>query len=133
MLLGHIFQSTEAWRKLSSVSMSPAIAYQILKYTKRVADEYDIAEKQRVALLYDITGGKEGEEVRLEADDPKFAGYVQRLNEIMSQEVDFKPLELSLEGIVAELDAKDVTLTVSDLAKLEPFFSDAVDSTPADA
>ena len=133
MLLGQIFQSIEAWRKLSSVSMSPVIAYKILKYTKRIADEYDIAEKQRVALLYAITGTKQGQEVRLESTDPKFIEYVQKLDEIMSQEVDFSLLELSLEGTVDDLSGKDIMLSASDLAKLEPFFSDAGDSDREEA
>jgi len=122
MLLGQIFQSIEAWRKLSSVNMKPSIAYAILKYTKLVFDEHAIVEKQRVALLREVTGTKDGEIAKIEPDSPKFGEFVTKLNEIMSQESSLEEIDLDLSQVVVALDGKDDALSVSDLAMLEPFF-----------
>ncbi len=126
MLLGTIFQSVEAWQKLSSISMKPKIAYAVLKYTKVIGDEHAIIEKQRVALLHDITDTKDREDVRVEPGTPEFKEYVKRLNEVMSQESTVEQIAIDLKDVVEALDEKDETLTVRDLAILEPFFSDYI-------
>ena len=122
MNLGTVFQSIDSWRKLSGVNLKPKIAYAILKYTKLVSAEYEIVAKQRMALLYEITGTKEGDEVRLEPDDPVFPDFVTKVNEIMSQESTLKTINLGLEEVVDALNGKDDVLSVTDLAMLEPFF-----------
>jgi len=122
MLLGQIFQSMPSWRKLSAVNMKPAVAYKILKYTKAVDAEYEVAEKQRVALIHEITGTKEGEQASIEPDSPMMPEYVGKLNEIMSQEVSLQKIDLDFDEVVSVLDGKDDVLSVSDLAMLEPFF-----------
>jgi len=122
MLLGQIFQSIEAWKKLSAVNMKPAVAYKILKYTKLVAAEHEIAEKQRIALIHDVTSTEEGAEAKIEPGSPEFVEYVTKFNEVMSQESDLPKVEIALDTIVAALDGKDDVLSVSDLAALEPFF-----------
>jgi len=132
MLLGQIFQSLDSWRKLSSVNLKPKIAYAILKYTKLVSDEHAIAEKQRVALIHEITATKEGEDAKIEPGTPEFAEYVAKVNEIMLQESSLDPINLELEEVVNALDGKDDVLSISDLALLEPFFS-SPDTGPEDA
>ena len=124
MLLGQIFQSVEAWRKLAGINMKPKLAYKVLKYTKKVSAEYEIAEKQRVALIHEITCTKEGEEVKIEPGTPGIAVYVEKFNEVMLTESTLDKIDLALGDVVDAVDEKDETLSMSDLALLEPFFSD---------
>lgn len=122
MLLGEIFQSVAAWQKLSAINMKPKLAYKILKYTKKVYVEHDVAEKQRVALIHEITGTKEGEKAKVEPGSPEFKEYIGRFNEIMATESDLKLLDIDFEEVVNASDEKDGSLAVKDLALLEPFF-----------
>lgn len=122
MLLGTIFQSISAWQKLSAIPLKPRIAYQILKYTKLVGDEHALAEKQRVALIHELTDTKEGEDAKLEPNTPEFAAYVARFNEIMQTESDLKPIDMELREVIDALDDKEESLSVQDLVLLEPFF-----------
>jgi len=122
MLLGQVFQSIVAWQKLSAIPLKPKIAYAILKYTRKVTDEHALAEKQRVALIHEITGTKDGEEAKIEPNTPEFSEYVTRFNEIMATESDLEQIDMDLEDVVNALDDKDEALSVSDLAMLEPFF-----------
>lgn len=131
LLLGQIFQSIESWRKLSSVNLKPKIAYAILKYTKLVSAEHEVAEKQRVALIREITGTIHGEDAKVEPGTPEFMEYVEKFNEIMSQKSDLPKIDLDLETVVEALDGKDDVLSVADLANLEPFFAtDLVPTIP---
>lgn len=123
MQLGQIFQSIESWRKIASVNLKPKIAYAILKYTKLVSAEHEIADKQRVALIHEITGTKDGENASIEPNTPEFTEYVKKVGEVMSQESDLPGLALSFDEVIDALDGKDNVLSVSDLAILEPFFS----------
>lgn len=122
MLLGEIFQSIAAWQKLSAVNMKPKLAYKILKYTKLVSAEHAIAEKQRVALIHEVTNTKEGEEAKIEPDTPEFVEYAQKFQAIMLTESDLKQLDMDFEEVVNAVDEKDESLAVGDLAMLEPFF-----------
>lgn len=131
MLLGQIFSSIESWRKLSSVNLKPKVAYAILKYTKLIGDEHAIVEKQRVALIHEITATKDGEDVKIEPGSSEFAEYVTKFNEIMSQESTLEPIDLKLEEVVNALDGKDDVLSITDLAMLEPFFASS-DIKPSD-
>lgn len=124
MLLGQIFQSIESWRKLSSLCITPKTAYKILKYTKLVGAEHEIAEKQRVALIHEITGTKDGEDAKIEPESSEFVEYVKRFNEIMLQEVDLPKIDLKMDDIIEAIPDNNDTLTVSDFAMLEPFFAD---------
>ncbi len=123
MLLGTIYQSVEAWRKLSSVNMHPMTASKILRYTKLVEAEYAVADKQRVALIHEITETKDGEDAKIEPGTPEFTTYVERLNEVMVVESTLKLIRgVSLEDVLKSIGDKDDVLSVFDLALLEPFF-----------
>ena len=123
MKLGEIFQSIEAWRKLSSINMKPKLAYKVLKYTQLISDEHAIAEKQRVALFREVTKTKDGEDTKIEPGTPEFTKFVTGFNEIMSQESSLEKIDLELGTIIEALDGKDDALSVADLAVLEPFFT----------
>lgn len=123
MRLGTVFQSIEAWRKLSGITMRPRVAYRILKYTKLITAEYELAEKQRVALIHEVTGTEEGQEVKIEPGTPEFLAYVEKFNVVMETECDLKLLEMDFEEVVEAADKKDDVLTIGDLALLEQFFN----------
>ena len=122
MLLGQIYQSMEAWKKLSALTMKPFIAYQVLKYTKLVSAEYAVADAQRIALIHEITNTKDGEDAKIEPQSPEFAQYVEKLNEVMTVESSLEQCAIPLEEILKAIGDKDEVLTIQDLALLEPFF-----------
>lgn len=122
MNCGNVFGSIKAWQKLSAVSMKPLLAYKILKYTKEVAAEHDVIEKQRLAMVYKITGAQPGQEIRLDPDTEEFTEYVTRLQEILAVETNLKPIELDFEEVIKSVDKENESLSISDLAVLEPFF-----------
>lgn len=132
MLLGQIFQSIAAWQKLSAVNMKPKLAYKILKYTKLITAEHEIAEKQRVALIHEITGTEEGQDAKIEPNTSEFAAYVQKFNEVMLTESALQKLDMDFGDVVDAVDNKDEMLTVNDLAMLEPFFLSSEIDPPED-
>jgi hypothetical protein len=122
MKLGEVFGSVAAWRKLSGINMKPKLAYKILKYTKLVSAEADIAEKQRVSLIHEITGTEDGQEAKIEPNTPELTAYAEKFNEVLLMESDLQQLDVDFEEVVDAVDEKDESLTVNDLAMLEPFF-----------
>jgi len=124
MKLGNIYQSIQAWQILSALKMEPQTAYRVLKYSKLVSAEYDIAEKQRVALIREITGTADGVDATIEPDTPEFTDYVTRFNEILATESDLPLYNGSLFDVLAAIGKnQENELSVQDLGKLEPFFS----------
>jgi len=126
MLLGQIFQSTNSWAKLSRVNMKPKIALTILRYSKAVSAEYDLVEEKRKALIHEITKTEPGTEAKIEPGSDDLAEYVNRFNEILQLDSSVEQIQLKLSEAVDAVDEKDETLTVQDLAVLEPFFDDYV-------
>ena len=124
MRLGQLFSSVTAWQKLSAIPLKPSVAYKLLKYTRFVSAEHEIAEKQRVALIHEITGTAAGQDAKIEPGSEEFVEYAEKFNEIMATEIKFEQIKLNLEDVVELLDDKPDALSVSDLALLEPFFWD---------
>lgn len=123
MKLGHIYQSIQAWQTLSALKMEPQTAYRILKYAKLVSVEYDIAEKQRVALIREITGTADGVDATIEPGTDQFADYVARFNEILATDSDLVNYNGSLFDVLAAIGKNQTNeLSVQDLGKLEIFF-----------
>lgn len=124
MLLGEVFQAMNSWRALAVVKMQPQMAYKVLKYVRLVSAEWEIIEKQRVALIYEVSGAVEGRDVKLEPDSEEFAEYVKKFNEVLQTESDLKEFRGSLDGVMAAVrDDDGNVLSVSDLATLEGFFA----------
>lgn len=122
MNCGSVFGSINAWRKLSGINMKPLLALKILRYTKIVAAEHDVIEKLRLAMVYEITGAQPGTEIKLEPETREFKEYLIKLQEILAVETNLKPIELDFKEVVKSVDEKDESLSISDLAALEPFF-----------
>ncbi len=126
MKCAEVFRSLAAWRKLSNVPMKPRYALGILRYTKIVSAEYDNIDKLRVALAYRVSGAEEGSVVKIEPDTPEAVQFGLGFSEILQQDADIMPIYgISLDAIVHAMGDKEDSLTVSDLALLEPFFSDS--------
>lgn len=124
MNLGTIFQSVESWRKLSAINMRPKVAFAVLKYSKKVGAEFELIEERRKALIYEVTGAKPGTDVRVEPDSKELRAYLEKFNELLAIESDLEQVDLNLSDAIEAVDEKDETLTVRDLAVLEPFFVD---------
>lgn len=131
MQLGEVFQAMNSWRALAVVKMQPQMAYKVLKYVKLVSAEFEIVEKQRVALIYEVSGAVEGQDVRLEPDSEEFAEYLKRFNEILQTESDLVKFPGWLDEVMSAIrDDESNVLSVSDLATLEGFFEGAREEEP---
>ncbi len=122
MKLGEIYQSIGVWQKLANINMKAGIAYKVLKYIKLVTAEYEIAEKQRVALIHEITSTVDGEDASIEPNTPEVVEYGNKVNVIMATESDLKPFAMDFKEVVDAVDEKDESLSIQDLSMLVPFF-----------
>lgn len=129
MKCGEVHRSIQAWRKLSSIPLEPLKGLRILRYMKLVTAEYDVIEKQRVAIIRDIAGVKEGEDVYIEPKGIEYPQCVKRINELMNTNAELAQIRMSLDAVAAALDGKENVLSVADLAALEPFFQSPGDAT----
>lgn len=128
MRLGEILNSIQSWQALSAMKMEPKIAYRLMKYMKQFMVEFEIVEKQRVNLIREITNTKEGQNARIEPNTEEFVKYVSEFGEILRTESDLKQLNLYLNEVLdAIYPDKEVSLSMQDIALLEPFFSEPQD------
>jgi len=124
MKLGDVFQATSAWNNLGTMKMRPRMAYLVLKYIQALSAEQEVIEKQRVALIHELTNTKEGENAKIEPGTLEFRQYAERFNDILATQCDVQPFEYSLDQVVEGLDEDEGnSLSAQDLAFLEPFFS----------
>jgi hypothetical protein len=119
MKLLNVLQSINAWKKLSLVNMKPRIALEVLRFNQRIADEHAIILKKQAALVAGVPDANE--------DTPEVMKLNAEFNEFLSQDSSLTPIYLTLNELVGAVDEKDETLTIQDLAFLEPFFKGYVD------
>jgi hypothetical protein len=119
MKLLNVLQSINAWKKLSLVNMKPRIALEVLRFNQRIADEHAIILKKQAALVAGVPDANE--------DTPEVMKLNAEFNEFLSQDSALTPMYLTLNELVGAVDEKDETLTIQDLAFLEPFFKGYVD------
>jgi hypothetical protein len=123
--LGEIFNGFQSWQALASVKMEPKIAYRIMKYIRKIVSEYEIIDKQRIALIHEITDTKESEPAKIEPDTQQFFDYLSRFNEVLSIDSDLEPVELYLNEVLEAIyPNQEVSLSPQDMLLLEPFFSE---------
>jgi len=123
MKLGDIYQTASSWHALSAMKMQPQMAHKIMKYARLVFQEYDLIEKQRIAIVREITGTNSGQEARIEPDTVQFNEYVRRFNEVLNVESELKPFGDELDSVLDSLGkSQENLLSVRDLVLLEPFF-----------
>ncbi len=123
MKLGNVFLGKSFLNRVAQLKIKPVVAYRLLKYLKQIDEEYNIIEKQRVALIHKITNTEPGTQVELKYDTDEFNEYVKSFDEILSVESELKT-DLTIDLIIESLsDENGNELTVQELAQIEPFFS----------
>lgn len=112
-----------AWGALTSLKMSPAIAYELLTFGKELSKEVGIATEQKNKILYEVTGVEPGMPVTLERSDPKFNTFAEQFNEFLQLDSKLAECQIPFKKIVEELGkAETNTIDSVSLALLEPLF-----------
>ena len=126
MKLANIYATKDIWTRLTAMRMKPATAYRLLKYGRLIEAESAVVEQQRVALIYQTSGAKPGENVRLEPGTDAYKEFVEKFNALLDTDCELKPMEANLEDLMAEMDGEaGNALSAQDLAAVEPFFAAA--------
>jgi len=124
MKLGNVYGSQATIRKIVGFGLPPKIAYSVLKYSRKFDAEYSVIDQQRVQLIREIAGTKEGEDAKVEPGTPEFVTFAAKFNLIMDTDSDLAPSDMKLSELLSaiELDESNV-LSAQDLAVLEVFFT----------
>jgi len=123
MKLGQIVMARESFQRLSTLRMPPQTAYRLLKYLKLVTAESEVIERQRINLLRDVSGTKDGEDVNLAPGTPEHTRFLVEYSAALETESDLKPFDMMMDALLATLEAeKGNVLSAADLAAVEPFF-----------
>ena len=123
MRLGDIFAAAKVFDKVTQLKLKPTFAYKLLKFTQKVKQEYELVEKQRVALIHEVTNTKDGEAAEVKPGSEEFNVYLTKLNNILMVEAELTPLDISLDELVNQLSSNDENkISVQELAILEPLF-----------
>jgi len=124
MKLGQIVMARESFQRLSTLKMPPQTAYRLLKYLKLVTAESEVIEKQRINLIRDVSGTKDGEDVNLAPGTQEHARFLSEYIATLETESDLKPLDMKLDDLLAALAAEQGNvLSAADLGQLEAFFA----------
>ena len=128
MKLLNVYQARDAWQRLSALRMPPHTAYRLLKYLKRVVAESEVIEQQRVRLVREAAGVKEGEDANLAPGTPGYIQFVTDFGKVLDTESDLKLFDMTLAGLLDLLGKEQGNvLSAQDLGQLEAFFKpDAV-------
>ena len=116
----NVVNSVEAWGRLASMKLNASVAYKVLKYMQRLDEEFKAFEKQRAAAVCEAAGAEPGSSVALESGSDAHGRYIGLLDELLAVEVETGKIDLSIEDILCGSGE----ISVSDLAVLEPFFSE---------
>ena len=123
MKLANVFNARPAMMRLATLKMAPKVAYDVLKFSRRFDAEFEIAEKQRVTLLMEISGAGEGEDITIEPNSPEFDRFAAAFDEVLAVEIDMAVCPMTMDALIAALDASEGnTLSVQDIALLEVLF-----------
>lgn len=123
MKLANVLMAQSAWKRLAGLKMPPAKAYMLLKYAKLVTAELEVIEQQRVKLIHEITGTKEGENISLAPGTPEHAQFVAAYTVALDVDSDLKQCDMKMDELLSTLTTEEGNaLSVEDLGNLEPFF-----------
>jgi len=123
MKLANVYMARAAMNQLVQAKLSPKVAYRVLKFAKKFEVEFGIVDAQRVALLREVSGAKEGKDAKIEPNTPEMATFVQEFNPILDTDSDMEVCPLKFDVLLEALDAEEGNkLSASDLAILEPLF-----------
>jgi len=126
MNLGTIYTAREVWSRLVTMRINPRMAYTLLKYLKLFVAEVEIIEKQRIALIHEITNTVEGQEAKIEPNTPEFVDYVNRFNAVLLTDSDLKKCNIPFDDLLKALHSEEGNdFTVQELMALELFFEES--------
>ncbi len=120
--LVQIFTARESWQRLAALKLPPLLGYRLLKYMKKVLAEIEIIEMQRVKLIRDCAGVKEGMDAELVPGTPGHARFVAEFGTLLNQQSDLEPSNTKFDDLIGAISTDGNALSVQDLAQLEPFF-----------
>jgi hypothetical protein len=122
--LKDIVNSSAAWETLSKLKKNPKLAYRLLKYQKKVADELDVCTKHRDKLGRELSGDAPDAPWTIKANTPEAQEFHARFNEFLQGDSDLAWVGLTMDELIDALDAeKGNVLSEEDLEALEPFFT----------
>ena len=131
MKLGNVFAAREALVHLAALKMPSKVAYRVLKFSRKFDAEFGIIEEQRVKIIREITGAKEGEEAKIENGTPEMVSFYEKFAPVLGTDCDLELCPLKFEALMEAIDSEDGNiLSVQDLALLEPLF-DSEEENPA--
>jgi len=127
MKLSDVFIAQAAMGRLAILNMVPKVAYAVLKFAQKFDAEFAIVETQRLALIREIAGVKDGEDASLEQGSPGFDKFVVKFKEVLEVDSGLAPCPLKMDALLDAIeDVEGNTLSVQDIAMLEALFeSDA--------
>ncbi len=120
MKLGDIYGGFPVLGKIAQIKMNPKRSYLILKYFRILGQEYEMIEKQRVALIHEITRTNDGEEASVKSGSPEFASYVEKFSAVLEVESDIAICALTMDALLEEISDG---LTMQEVGALEPLFT----------
>ena len=131
MKLANVFAAKDALGRLGESKLPPKVAYRVLKFAKKFESELAIVDKQRNALIMEVSGAKEGESITLDAGTPQFDEFVAKFNEVLMTDSELALCPLKMDALMDALEAVEGnTLSMQDIALLEVFFESNEEAPP---
>ena len=129
MLLVQVFNSREAFSRLSVLKKPPKLAYRLMKYAHKFDAEAAVCENQRAKIVCEIAGVEAGSAeaaaVMFLPGSKEYDTWLARFNEFLQTESVIEPVGVSMDALIDGLDAEQGNvLSEADLAAMEPFFAE---------
>lgn len=113
---------------MSALRKPPGVAYRLLKYERLVDAEFAIIDKSRNEIITKAASAESGSAVELKLGTPEFEAANSEFLAFLETNSELKPCELDMDDLTTALDAQPGNaLAESDLALLEPFFTQSVE------
>ena len=125
MKLVQIWNTREAFARLSALKKPPKLAYRLLKYVRKFEVELAACEAHRIKCVYEVAGLEPGTPgINLLPGTPEFDAFMVLFNLFLANDSDLEPVGIGMETLIEALDAEiGNTLSENDLALLEVFFT----------
>jgi len=123
MKLGNVFAAKSALGRLVALRMPSKVAYRVLKFTRKFDIEFGVVEEQRVKLIREVTGAKEGEDAKIENGTPEMTSFFEKFAPVLDTDCELEACPLKFDALMDALDSEEGNvLSAQDLALLEPLF-----------
>lgn len=124
MKLGDVFVGREAWgRLMSQVKLPPRMGYELSRYVRLVNEDVQAIEAQRIKLVRETAGVKDGEDAKLDPGTREHANFLSQFGMFLDGDSQLQPANIGFDDLLNALDGdKGNALFPNDLVLLEPFF-----------